>query len=157
MGSYWVQADEPRRLAAVVILWLEVTGFWVWNSFKTLTVQKCFLSLQSRYLQMLGQLKFSHFCDVLQRLLVFIHGLFGKPIGLIFKGQTDQEQFFLGRLIFEDGLNRKEGKHLSELFNLLKPTGHMMHQQFNPLNTKRRLLYLKTHFVPRSKHFSSPL
>ena len=25
---------------------------------------------------------------------------------------------------------------------------------FNPLNTKRRLLYLKTHFVPRSKHFS---
>ena len=28
---------------------------------------------------------------------------------------------------------------------------------FNPLNTKRRLLYLKTQFVPRSKHFSSPL
>ena len=25
----------------------------------------------------------------------------------------------------------------------------------NPLNTKRRLLYLKTQFVPRSKHFSS--
>ena len=24
---------------------------------------------------------------------------------------------------------------------------------FNPLNTKLRLLYLKTKFVPRSKHF----
>ena len=28
---------------------------------------------------------------------------------------------------------------------------------FNPLNTKRRLLYLNTQFVPRSKHFSSRL
>ena len=28
---------------------------------------------------------------------------------------------------------------------------------FNSLNTKRRLLYLKTQFVPRSKHFSSRL
>ena len=27
----------------------------------------------------------------------------------------------------------------------------------NPLNTKRRLLYLKTQSVPRSKHFSSLL
>jgi len=27
----------------------------------------------------------------------------------------------------------------------------------NPLNTKRRLLYLKTQSVPRSKHFSSRL
>ena len=27
----------------------------------------------------------------------------------------------------------------------------------NPLETKRRLLYLKTQFVPRSKHFSSRL
>ena len=27
----------------------------------------------------------------------------------------------------------------------------------NPLNTERRLLYLKTQFVPRSKHFSSRL
>ena len=30
-------------------------------------------------------------------------------------------------------------------------------QHFNPLKTKRRLLYLKTQFVPRSKHFSSRL
>jgi len=29
--------------------------------------------------------------------------------------------------------------------------------EINPLNTKRRLLYLKTNFVPRSKHFSSVL
>ena len=28
---------------------------------------------------------------------------------------------------------------------------------FNPLKTKRRLLYLKTQFLPRSKHFSSLL
>jgi len=32
----------------------------------------------------------------------------------------------------------------------IKPT-------FNPLKTKRRLLYLKTQFVPRCKHFSSRL
>ena len=30
-------------------------------------------------------------------------------------------------------------------------------QIFNPLTTKCRLLYLKTQFVPRSKHFSSRL
>ena len=30
-------------------------------------------------------------------------------------------------------------------------------QHINPLRTKRRLLYLKTQFVPRSKHFSSRL
>jgi hypothetical protein len=29
--------------------------------------------------------------------------------------------------------------------------------KINPLNTKRKLLYLKTQFVPRSKHFSSRL
>jgi len=29
--------------------------------------------------------------------------------------------------------------------------------QINPLKTKRRLHYLKTQFVPRSKHFSSRL
>jgi len=29
------------------------------------------------------------------------------------------------------------------------------HSMFNLLKTKRRLLYLKTQFVPRSKHFSS--
>ena len=43
------------------------------------------------------------------------------------------------------------------IINLLKPTGHVMHQQFNPLKTKRRLLYLKTQVVPRSKHFPSRL
>ena len=30
-------------------------------------------------------------------------------------------------------------------------------EEINPLNTKRRPLYLKTQFVPRSKHFSSQL
>ena len=32
-----------------------------------------------------------------------------------------------------------------------------VHPHINPLNTKRRLLYLNTQFVPRSKHFSSRL
>ena len=36
--------------------------------------------------------------------------------------------------------------------NLLAVTSYI-----NPLKTKRRLLYLKTQFVPRSKHFSSRL
>ena len=31
------------------------------------------------------------------------------------------------------------------------------HSSINPLNTKCKLLYLKTQFVPRSKHFSSRL
>ena len=50
---------------------------------------------------------------------------------------------------------RQHIQQIGLFINLLKPTGHVMHQQFNPLNTKRRLLYLKTQFVPRSKHFSS--
>jgi len=32
-----------------------------------------------------------------------------------------------------------------------------MSNVFNPLKMKRRLLYLKTQSVPRSKHFSSRL
>jgi len=44
-----------------------------------------------------------------------------------------------------------------ESFNLLKPTSYVMHHQFNPVKTKRRLLYLMTESVPRSKHFSSRL
>ena len=40
-------------------------------------------------------------------------------------------------------------------------TGELLHRKthnkVNPLKTKRRLLYLKTQFVPRSKHFSSRL
>ena len=35
--------------------------------------------------------------------------------------------------------------------------GVMCRVQINPLKTKRRQLYLKTKFVPRSKHFSSRL
>jgi len=33
----------------------------------------------------------------------------------------------------------------------------MSESQFNPLQTKRRPLYLKTQSVPRCKHFSSRL
>ena len=36
--------------------------------------------------------------------------------------------------------------------------GHeIQKEEINPLKTKRRLLYLKTQFVARSKHFSSRL
>jgi hypothetical protein len=34
---------------------------------------------------------------------------------------------------------------------------HMNVKYINPLKKKRRLLYLKTQSVPRSKHFSSQL
>jgi hypothetical protein len=43
------------------------------------------------------------------------------------------------------------------VFNLSKPAACVMHHQFNPLKTNRRLLYLKTQSVPRCKHFSSRL
>jgi len=33
----------------------------------------------------------------------------------------------------------------------------IMKASYNPLKIKRRLLYLKTQFVPRSKHFSTRL
>jgi hypothetical protein len=44
--------------------------------------------------------------------------------------------------------------HTSEVWNFLIVTAYNF---INLLNTKRRLLYLKTQFVPRSKHFSSRL
>ena len=37
------------------------------------------------------------------------------------------------------------------------PTVNRAVSSLNPLNTKRGLLYIKTQFVPRSKHFSSRL
>ena len=41
--------------------------------------------------------------------------------------------------------------------HFLLQTGPRLNLGINPLKTKRRLLYLKTQFVPRSKHFSSRL
>jgi len=38
---------------------------------------------------------------------------------------------------------------------LLHRQGHKLKEHINPLNKKHRLLYLKTQFVPRSKHCSS--
>ena len=37
--------------------------------------------------------------------------------------------------------------------NKLKITEFNKDEYINPLKTKRRLLYLKTQFVPRSKHY----
>ena len=42
---------------------------------------------------------------------------------------------------------------MAQYINILKPTGYVMHQQFNLLNTKRNLLYIRNQFVPRSKRF----
>ena len=50
---------------------------------------------------------------------------------------------------------KPNGHVMHQQFNLLKPTGYVMHQQFNTLKTKRRLFYLKTQFVPCSKHLVS--
>ena len=46
---------------------------------------------------------------------------------------------------------------ISKILNIYIPLTRYVLLHFNPLNTKRRLLYLKTQFVPRSKHFSSRL
>ena len=45
----------------------------------------------------------------------------------------------------------------STVFFLLQFVHDNTNSSINPLKTKRRLLYLKTQFVPRSKHFSSRL
>jgi hypothetical protein len=55
-----------------------------------------------------------------------------------------------------------EQKIPTDLPNLISFTNQKLRngnhkRNFNPLKTKRRLLYLKTQFVPRSKHFSSGL
>ena len=48
--------------------------------------------------------------------------------------------------------------HVSRLlYNNFTDQHFAVYSYVNPLNTKRRLLYLKTQFVPRSKHFSSRL
>ena len=47
---------------------------------------------------------------------------------------------------------RESNNHLTQYNTLDK-----IWNGINPLNTKRRLLYLKTQFVPRSKNFSSRL
>jgi len=44
-----------------------------------------------------------------------------------------------------------------EILRAITGTTSIFRKWFNPLKTKRRLLYLKTQFVPRCKHFSSRL
>ena len=55
--------------------------------------------------------------------------------------------------------NREQSKVFKAIFILCLYATHSFIYVSNikPLNTKRRLLYLKTQFVPRSKHFSSQL
>jgi hypothetical protein len=48
-------------------------------------------------------------------------------------------------------------QHEEKYFEVMYMELRNLHTYINPLNTKRRLLYLKTQFVPRSKHFSSRL
>ena len=47
--------------------------------------------------------------------------------------------------------------HKQTLFHFSSLRFYQEYFVINPLNTKSRLLYLKTQFVPRSKHFSSRL
>ena len=47
-------------------------------------------------------------------------------------------------------------KEMCTAFKAVRCASKLAHS-INPLNTKRRLLYLKSQFVPRSKHFSSRL
>ena len=72
---------------------------------------------------------------------------------------------YLLRVWKEEGVFHSKG--LSDIW--LKKTAEILYvpgnptslraesDRINPLNTKRRLLYLKTQFVPRSKQFSSRL
>ena len=46
---------------------------------------------------------------------------------------------------------------INEKLDEVNCTVNSINMYINPLNTKRRLLYLKSQFVPRSKHFSSQL
>ena len=48
-----------------------------------------------------------------------------------------------------------EWKNTCRLYT--KTGSNFFSSQFNPLKTKRRLLYIKTQSVPRCKHFSSRL
>ena len=70
----------------------------------------------------------------------------------------------IARLQYGDDTVLHSEKHKNLLFykgKLTQEHGYRTRSthniQFNPLKTKRRLLYLKTRFVPRSKHFSSQL
>ena len=53
--------------------------------------------------------------------------------------------------MYRDLVGRSEGKR-----RLGRPR-HRWEDNIDSLDTRRRLLYLKTQFVPRSKHFSSRL
>ena len=76
------------------------------------------------------------------------------------------QSFYLMYLLESLSFRRKElwtfylkRRWLLVILTDLRPpcTGLCKRLIFNPLNTKRTLLYLKTQFVPRSKHFSSRL
>ena len=58
--------------------------------------------------------------------------------------------------MYQTGLVLKQlygNKNLSLFTSQIFYKGLLYTYQFNPLNTKRRLLYLKTQLVPRSKRF----
>jgi len=57
------------------------------------------------------------------------------------------EFMYLGSIFIEDGKNKED------IIRRIKKAKVI----FNHLKTKRRPLYLKTQFVPRSKHFSTLL
>ena len=64
------------------------------------------------------------------------------------KGINERKKFMREKIINSDSVLN---------FNRYIPFNIKYTSKLNPLKTKRRLLYLRTQFVPRSKHFSSRL
>jgi hypothetical protein len=68
--------------------------------------------------------------------------------------------FAKGHIVTHTCKKRKEKLHRTNAaiwFNKMSRLNHPTSSYINPLKTKRRPLYLKAQFVPRSKHFSSGL
>ena len=75
------------------------------------------------------------------------------------KSGQAQQHWHVSFIQFEILVDKKEpfSVFFSALISSASEEGLRFFLNFNPLNTKRRLLYLKTQLVPRSKHFSSRL
>ena len=83
-----------------------------------------------------------------------------RPLGLL--TGTDVYALFTMMMIIMM-MKRKEIIALAKIvtikhkYNMEKCGVSCVKSSVNPLQTKRRLLYLKTRFLPRCKHFSSRL
>ena len=60
-------------------------------------------------------------------------------------------------MIKEVCFDLRQEQYINIVYKASRPLLGASEPPINPLKTKRRLRYLKTQFVPRSKHFSSRL